>query len=120
MRDDPPPFANSIEFLGIEPLLGVLFEREGSEQVLTHEPVLELGCFAQHVDQRLAVLDHKRCLGRGEATARSYDLSQPPPPGWNRVLPGVTHRSPHALRTDRQGSVDFIPAPVLTLVRPCP
>jgi hypothetical protein len=45
--------------------------------------VLELGRLAQHVDQRLAVLDDKRCLGRREATARCYDLGQSPLSGCN-------------------------------------
>src|SRR5262247_3900224 len=77
--DDPPPSANSIEFRGSELFFTVLFEREGSEQVLTHEPVLELSRLAQHVDQRLAMLDQKRSFGRREATPQSYDLSQPSP-----------------------------------------
>jgi hypothetical protein len=84
--NDPPPSASSIEFLRGDPLVLALLERAGSEQVLTHDPVLELGRLAEHVDQRLTVLDHKRCLGVREATARSYDLSQPPPLDCIRVF----------------------------------
>jgi hypothetical protein len=34
----------------------------GREQVLAHDPVLELRGLGEHVDQRLAVLDHERRL----------------------------------------------------------
>src|SRR5262249_2671366 len=61
-------------------LILALLEREGREQVLAHDAVLELGSLAEHVDQRLAVLDHERRLGRRLATARGEDVRQPSPP----------------------------------------
>jgi hypothetical protein len=63
-EDDLPPSENRVEFLGRQSLGLVLLEREACEQVLAHDAVLELRRLAQHVDQRLTLLDDKGCLGR--------------------------------------------------------
>src|SRR5919197_5812721 len=47
----------------------MLLERERREQVLAHDPVLELGGFVQHVDERLAMLDHEGRLGLGTSAS---------------------------------------------------
>jgi len=57
-------------------LVGGLLERERREQVLAHDPVLELGRLAEHVDQRFPVLDHERSLGRRRASARGDQLGE--------------------------------------------
>jgi hypothetical protein len=49
------PAGDGVELLGREPFLRALLERERREQVLAHEPVLELGGLAEHVDERLAL-----------------------------------------------------------------
>jgi hypothetical protein len=67
VRHDPPPAVDGRELALRQPFIGALFERERGEQVLTHDPVLELGRLAEHVDQRLAMLDHERRLGAGLA-----------------------------------------------------
>ncbi len=59
-----------------QPLVGGLLEREGGEQVLAHDPVLELGRLAEHVDQRLAVLDHEWSLGRRRTPACGDQLRE--------------------------------------------
>ena len=56
-----------------------LLQAEGGVQVLAHDAVLEFGGLAEHVDQRLAVLDHERRLGRGQAAPGRDHLGEPPP-----------------------------------------
>jgi hypothetical protein len=53
--DRAPPAGDGVELLGREPFLRALLERERREQALAHEPVLELGGLAEHVDERLAL-----------------------------------------------------------------
>src|SRR6185437_12103409 len=60
-------------------LVGGLLQAERGVQVLAHDPVLELRGLAEHVEQRLAVLDDEWVLGRSQAApARDY-LGEPPP-----------------------------------------
>ena len=68
------------ERLGGQPLVDRLLEREGREQVLEHDEVLELGRLAERVDQGLPVLEAPRvCVIRpppdlqdaGQRTVRS-------------------------------------------------
>ena len=77
MRDHPSPAKHRLERVGGETLVFALLEGEGREQVLAHDPVLELRGLVEHVDQRLAVLDHERRLRRRLATARRDHLRQP-------------------------------------------
>jgi hypothetical protein len=65
-------------FLGEALGLGLL-QAERGVQVLAHDPVLELRRLAEHVDQRLAVLDDERGLGRGHAAPGGDHLRQAPP-----------------------------------------
>ena len=51
------PAPDRVERFRGQPLIDGLLEREGREQVLEHDEVLELCGLAQGVDQRLAVLD---------------------------------------------------------------
>ena len=74
------PFAPAPDSLGLflrQALAGVLLQGERGEQVLAHDPVLELGRLAQHVDQRLAVLDHERGLRRRQAAPGGDDPGEP-------------------------------------------
>jgi hypothetical protein len=48
-------------------LVIALLKGEDREQVLAHDPVLKLRGLAEHVHQRLAVLDHERRLRRRRA-----------------------------------------------------
>ena len=83
VRDRGPPAVDRRQLAPCQPLVLALLERERREQVLAHDPVLELGRLAQHVDQRLAMLDHERRLGRGLPTPRREHLGEPPrPPPW--------------------------------------
>jgi len=50
-------------------LVSALLKGEDREQVLAHDPVLQLRGPAEQVDQRLAVLDHERRLRRRGAAA---------------------------------------------------
>ena len=79
--DRAAPAGDRLELLGGEPLVCALLEREGREQVLAHDPVLELGGLAQHVDQRLAMLDHERRLRLRLSAARRQHLREPTAPG---------------------------------------
>ncbi len=85
VRDDRAPAPGSGQFVGGEVLALVLLEGERREQVLAHDAVLQFGGFAEHVDQRLAVLDHERRFRRGQAASGGDDLRQSPPLG------GVRH-----------------------------
>ncbi len=61
------PATNCLQVLGGERGVGCVLQTERGEQVLTHEQMLELGGLADHVDQRLAMLDHEvvlRCRWR--------------------------------------------------------
>ena len=65
--------------LGVgQPLGRGLLQRERREQVLRHDAVLQFGRLAQDVDQRLAVLDHERRLGRRQPAPGGDHLGQPP------------------------------------------
>ena len=84
VRDDLAPAPGGGQFFGREALALVLLEGERREQVLAHDAVLQFCGLAQHVDQRLAVLDHERCLRRGQAAAGGDDLRQPSALGGGR------------------------------------
>ena len=73
------PALDRLRFLGAQALVLGLLQRERGVQVLAHDAVLELGGLAQHVVQRLAVLDHERRLGRGQPAARRDHLCEPSP-----------------------------------------
>ena len=79
--DRVAPAGDGVEFLRREPLVRALLERERREQVLAHDPVLELGGLAQHVDERLAMLDDERRLGLRPSAARRQHLGEATPPG---------------------------------------
>ena len=81
VRDLLAPSGHRRELPLRQSLLGGLLERERREQVLAHDAVLQLGGLAQHVDQRLAVLDHEGCLRGGLATPGGEDLCEPALPG---------------------------------------
>jgi hypothetical protein len=51
--DLPAPAGDGLELLGGEAFVDALLERERREEVLAHDPVLDLGGLAQHVDERL-------------------------------------------------------------------
>ncbi len=57
LQEGLAPALGGGERLGREPLLDLLLEREGREQVLEHHEVLELGRLAERVDQCLPVLE---------------------------------------------------------------
>ena len=57
--------------------LGARLDREGSEQILTHDALLEFRGLAEHVDERFSVLDNKRRFGSGTAAAKREHLRQP-------------------------------------------
>jgi hypothetical protein len=61
-ENDAAPPLDRCKLLRRDTLVDALLEGEGGEEVLAHEPVLELGCLAEHVEQGLAVLDHERTL----------------------------------------------------------
>ena len=82
VRDLLAPSADGLFFCCREALLLRLLQAEGRVQVLAHDPVLELGGLAEQVDQRLAVLDDERGLGRGQAAPRGDHLRQPSPLQW--------------------------------------
>ena len=63
------PAVDRLELRLGQPFVEGLLQRERGVQVLTHDGVLELGGQAQHVDQRFAMLDDERRLGRGPRAA---------------------------------------------------
>jgi hypothetical protein len=75
--DDLAPALHGRQLVLGQPLVGALLEREHGEQVLEHDPVLQLSGLVEHVDQRLAMLDHERRLGRRLAAARLDHLGEP-------------------------------------------
>src|SRR5262245_7144735 len=77
MRDHAAPAKHRLERVAGESLVFALLEGECREQVLAHDPVLELRGLVEHVDERLAVLDHKRRLRRRVAAAQRDHLRQP-------------------------------------------
>ena len=84
VRDRGPPAVDRRQLAAGQSLVLALLERERREQVLAHDPVLELGRLAQHVDQRLAMLDHKRRLRARPsrpATRASRRAAPDPRPG---------------------------------------
>jgi hypothetical protein len=91
--DRAPPSGDGVELLGSEPFVGALLERERREQVLAHDRVLDLGGLAQHVDQRLAMLDDERRLRLRPSAARRQDLREAPAPG---AAGRITHSGPAA------------------------
>ncbi len=67
-QDLPLPARDGGQLVRGQALVPGFLERERGEQVLAHDPVLEFGRLAQHVDQGFAVLDDERGLrGRGPA-----------------------------------------------------
>lgn len=86
MRDLLAPAAYHLHLDTGEAFVGALLEREGGEEVLAHDGVLELGGLAEHVDQRLTMLDHKRSLGRRLTAPRGDDLGQSSLPACGRRL----------------------------------
>jgi hypothetical protein len=52
------------QLLGVEPFLPGVLEGELGEQVLTHQPVLQLTGLDEQPDELLAVLDSQRRLDR--------------------------------------------------------
>src|SRR6185295_61632 len=100
--DRPPPASDGLELLRREPLVLALLERERREQVLAHDPVLELGGLTQHVDQRLAMLDDELGLGLRPSTARRQDLREATPSGAaGRIIHSGTFRAPAVWRERR-------------------
>jgi hypothetical protein len=93
MRDHLPPATHRLERVGRDSLVFALLEREGREQVLAHDPVLELRGLAEHVDQRLAVLDHERRLRRRLAAARRDHLRKPAATRTRHAPSHLCHRS---------------------------
>ena len=73
------PALDRLRLFGAQALGFGLLQRERGVQVLAHDAVLEFGRLAQHVVQRLAVLDHQRRLGRGQPAARRDHLCEPSP-----------------------------------------
>src|SRR4029077_16257986 len=59
--------------------VGGLLQAERGVQVLAHDPVLELRGLAEHVEQRLAVLDDERLFRRRQAAPSGDSLGEPPP-----------------------------------------
>ena len=82
VRDLLAPSLDGLFFFCGQALVLRLLQAEGRVQVLAHDAVLELGGLAEHVDQRLAVLDHERRLGRGQAAPGRDHLGEPPPSQW--------------------------------------
>src|SRR6266571_2653706 len=76
VEDVLAPALDRLRFGGGEALVGGLLQAERRVQVLAHDPVLELRRLAEHVEQRLAVLDDERGLGRSQAAPRGDDLGQ--------------------------------------------
>ena len=81
-EDRRAPAVHRLELLGGEALIGALLHREGREEVLAEDRVLELGGLAEQVDELLAVLDDDRRLGLGgdvaDRGAHANGLGQPP------------------------------------------
>ena len=81
-QDRRAPAVHGRELLGGEPLVDPLLHREGGEEVLAEDGVLELGGLAQEVDELLAILDDDRWLGLGrdlaDRAAHATGLGQPP------------------------------------------
>jgi hypothetical protein len=85
-----------------EPFVGALLEQERREHVLAHDPVLDLGGVAHHVNQRLAMLDDERHLGLRPSAARRQDLREATAPG---AAGWITHSgAPSELRPRRPQS----------------
>jgi hypothetical protein len=88
--DRPPPAGDGLELLRCEAFVLALLQRERREQVLAHDPVLELGGLAEHVDQRLAMLDHEgRLRFRPSAALRQ--------PFGEATLPATAGRIDHVV-----------------------
>jgi hypothetical protein len=64
LDDDLFPGGHLGQLLGAEPLGGAAFEGELGEQVLTHQPVLQLTGLREQPHELLAVLDSQRRLDR--------------------------------------------------------
>jgi hypothetical protein len=79
VRDLLAPSLDGFLLVCGEALVLRLLQAEGRVQVLAHDAVLEFGGLAEHVDQRLAVLDHERGLGRRQTAPGRDDLREPPP-----------------------------------------
>src|SRR5439155_495179 len=79
VEDVLAPALDRLGFGGGQALVGGLLQAERGVQVPAHDPVLELRGLAEHVDQRLAVLDDERRLGRSLAAPSSDHLGQAPP-----------------------------------------
>jgi hypothetical protein len=90
--DRAAPERDGLELLRRDSFVLALLERERREQVLAHDPVLELGGLAEHVDQCLAMLDHKRRLGVRASAARRQRLSEATAPGAGDRLSHSGHR----------------------------
>jgi len=79
VEDVLAPSSDRLFFAGGEALAGGLLQAERGVQVLAHDPVLELRGLAEHVDQRLAVLDDERRFRRRQAAPCGHYLGEPPP-----------------------------------------
>jgi hypothetical protein len=76
VRDARPPALNRSELVAGQAL--ALLEGERGIQILAHDAVLELGRLAQHVDERLSVLDDERRLRRSLPAPHRNQPRQPP------------------------------------------
>ena len=56
------PALDELHLFGAQSLALRLLEREGGEQVLAQDQVLELGRLAERVDQRLAMIEQHRAF----------------------------------------------------------
>ena len=60
--DGLSPSIDGLELFSGKALVDTLLQAESGVEVLTHDGMFEFRRFTQHVDQRLAVLDDKRCF----------------------------------------------------------
>src|SRR5262249_40300772 len=122
MRDHPPPAKHRLERVRGQSLVFALLEGEGREQVLAHDSVLELPGLAEHVDQRLAVLDHEWRLRRRLATARRDHLRKPAATRGRRVFRRLGHRArgTSKTRSARISSSFGVSMVVVLIVLLCP
>jgi hypothetical protein len=72
-----PPALDRHQLVLAHALVDAVLEAECGEEVLAHQAVLQLSRLADHVDERLAMLDDQARLGGGRLDAAClYDLGQ--------------------------------------------
>jgi len=101
-----PPAGDRGQFRLGQPLVGRLLEGEYREHVLAHDRVLQLCRLAEHVDQRLPVLDDERRLGRGQPAPGSDHLSKPTTAGGGRRFAHIL--LPHLLPYEQRPACRLI------------